>query len=141
MLKPRPYESGDPVAEYNEAITGDTAEAFGVTDVVPVIVTDPVTVAPEPARTFHTATHTLGAVAERIVNDVPTRRRLVLAVTGGAAGDYALLGRTQAVSPSTGYRLTTGDTLTLTAAGEVWASAGAGVGLAVSVLAEYSDGS
>lgn len=106
---------------------------------VAVIVTEPVPSAPRPGRSFTTGTTTLTATPERVANDVPTRRRVTVTATGGAAGQYVTLGRSQALTgPTTGYRLPSGESLTIEAAGEVWAASADG--LAVSVYAEYTDG-
>lgn len=135
-LKPRPYESGDPVAEYNENVTGDTAEAFGQSNVVPVIVTDPVRVEAFPPRYITTDRIALGETPVRVV---PTNRhRASVTIRNNDTVEPCLIGG-PGLSGSTGFLLNPSESITLTSTGEVWALDTQVVGIVVSVLSEYRD--
>lgn len=125
------------LAELDEALTGHSAEAPDAPP-LPVVVVDPVRTEPAPSRTFSTGTMPLTSIPARVVNDVPTRVRLVLTAVGGPV----TVARSQgACGPSAGYVLPANAQLVLTAAGELWAADPTNAGtVSLSYLQETTDG-
>lgn len=133
-LKPRPYESGSSLAEFHENATGDTAETFGVTNVVPVVVTDAVRVEEHPPRYITTDQVPVTDVASRVLTT--NRARASVTLTAVAVDVY--IGG-EGVTPGTGFLLRAGAYHTITANGTLYAVAAAGASSVLSVLSEYRD--
>lgn len=133
MGKPRPYESGSAEAEQHEHVTGETAEAYGVDTVIPVVVTDPVRIEDFPPRYVTTDQVPVNAVPARLVPAHRSRAN----VTIRAVGADIVIG-SETVTIGTGFLIPAGTTFTVTASGAIFAVS---TGPATAhVLAEHRDG-
>lgn len=137
-MKPRPYESGSAEAEFHEAETGDTAEAFGITQVVPVVVTDPVQVQEFPPRYITTEQVPIQTVPVRVAHAHRTRVSLLMVVRGSEAV-RVYIGGHSAITTTSGFEVKPEGALSIEANGEVWAVAD-GAGSTIHVLAQHKDG-
>lgn len=132
---PRPYEAGSALAEHVEDVTGDTAEAFNFTHVVPVVITDPVRIEERATRTLVAETFTTETPV-RILPASTTRARAVVSVLDTINSTGCYIGG-PGVTPSTGFRLPHNGQVELSTSGEVWAMPITGDEVAVSVLVEH----